>query len=52
MKLQTIKRPDGQVRYVLTLNKAIVEAKGWHKGTQLKAVFNHKGNIEIEEIKD
>ena len=49
MKLQTVKRPDGALRYVLTLPKAIVEAKKWKQGTGLKIQFNEKGNIELKE---
>ena len=46
MKLQTVKRPDGQLRYFLTLPKAIVEAIKWKQGTDLKIQFNEKGNLE------
>jgi len=49
MKLQEIKRPDGQPVYSVVLPKALVEAKGWKKGTQLKAVFNEKGNLVLTE---
>jgi len=47
MKLQ--KTPKGQ--YYLTPPKKIVEAKKWGKGQKLKAVFNERGNIELEEEK-
>ncbi len=47
MKLQETKRKDGQPVYSVVLPKALVEAKQWRKGQELKAVFNHKGNIEL-----
>ncbi|MFH1895707.1 MAG: hypothetical protein ABIJ74_04010 [archaeon] len=49
MKLQSVKRPDGALRYVLTLPKSVVEAKKWRQGTDLKIQFNEKGNIELKE---
>jgi len=49
MKLQELKRPDGKSVYLIVLPKAIVEAKQWRKGTELKALFNSKGNIELTE---
>ncbi|MFH1664162.1 MAG: hypothetical protein ABH986_05130 [archaeon] len=47
MKLQETKRPDGKPVYSIVLPKAVVKAKGFKKGQELKAVFNEKGNIEL-----
>jgi hypothetical protein len=49
LKLQQTKRADGKPVYTLVLPKAVIEAKGFKKGTELKAVFNAKGNIELTE---
>ena len=37
-------------QYKITLPKAIIEAKGWEKGNQLKVVLNQKGELVL--IKD
>jgi len=45
-----IQQPQSN-QYIITLPKILVEAKGWNKGTKLKAVFNEKGNIVLEEVR-
>ncbi len=47
MKIQ--KTNKGQ--YYLTLPRALVEAKGWDKGTKVKIRLTEKGNLELEEEK-
>ena len=34
-------------QYKITLPKAIIEAKGWHKGNDVKIVLNEKGEIVL-----
>lgn len=36
-------------QYVLTIPKAMVEAKKWKRGQELVFVFNERGNLELEE---
>jgi hypothetical protein len=48
MKLQKNEK-TGQ--YFMNLPKAIIEAKKWQKGQELKIRFNERGNIELEEVR-
>lgn len=46
---KTIDRKEN-VRYSLTLPKAIVESKGWDKGTKLICHFNQDGNLVFQKL--
>lgn len=37
-------------QYKLTIPKALVEAKGWHKGTSLKLELDSLGNLVLKEV--
>ena len=47
IKLQKFKE-----QFSITIPKVLIESKGWKKGQNLKVVFNHKGNLEITEVKE
>lgn len=36
-------------RYFITVPKAMVEAKGWKKGTELAWMFNERGELVLVE---
>ena len=36
-------------KYSIFIPKAIVEAKGWQKGIELKIKFDAKGNLVLKE---
>ena len=42
---------DNNKQYKLTLPKALMEAKGWEKGTEIKVVLDSEGNIVLKEVK-
>lgn len=46
MKLQELRG-----RFFLTIPKSIAVAKGWKKGDELITVFNAKGELVIQEVK-
>lgn len=50
MKLQQSKTKEGKTHYFLTIPMALVNAKGWKKGTELKTELDNKGNIIIKEV--
>lgn len=39
---------DNNKQYKVTLPKALIEAKGWEKGTELLVVLDDKGNIVLK----
>ena len=39
---------DNNKQYKVTLPKALIEAKGWGKGTDLLVVLDDKGNIVLK----
>ena len=47
VKLQKMKN-----QHFITIPLVLIQSKGWKKGQNLKVVFNHKGNLEIEEVKE
>ena len=51
MKLLCREKDGKIIQYMLTVPKAIAEAKGWQPGTELTFTFNEKGKIVIEEKK-
>ena len=40
---------ESKGKYSIFLPKAIVEAKGWKKGIELKVEFNQKGDLVLKE---
>ncbi len=43
VKLQQLKNSQ----YLITVDKRLVQAKGWKKGQELKWIINNKGNLEL-----
>ncbi len=39
---------DNNKQYKVTLPKALVEAKGWKKGTEIKILLDPQGNILLK----
>lgn len=39
---------DNNKQYKLTLPKAIIDAKGWKKGADIKIEFDSQGNIVLK----
>lgn len=39
---------DNNKQYKLTLPKALVEAKGWEKGSEIKVELDSEGNIVLK----
>ena len=39
---------DNNKQYKLTLPKALIDAKGWTKGTEIKVVLDKEGNIVLK----
>ncbi len=48
-RIQTL-RKGKNVTYIITIPKAIVEAKGWKKGTELTFKLQN-GDLLIQEVK-
>ena len=48
MKLQF----DNNKQYKITLPKALVEAKGWRKGSRIKVELDKQGNILLRMVDD
>lgn len=44
-----ILQKSNQGQFYITLPKKLVEAKKWERGIRLNAIFNERGNIELEE---
>ena len=43
---------DNNKQYKLTLPKALIEAKGWKKGSLIKIELDTDGNIVLKLIED
>jgi antitoxin component of MazEF toxin-antitoxin module len=41
---------DNNKQYKLTLPKALVEAKGWQKGSEVKITLDSEGNIILKVV--
>ena len=48
MKLQF----DNNKQYKLTLPKALIDAKGWKKGSEIKIELDAEGNIILKLMED
>ena len=46
MKLQF----DNNKQYKITLPKAIIDAKGWEKGDEIKIRFDKEGNLILKKV--
>ncbi|RME77840.1 AbrB/MazE/SpoVT family DNA-binding domain-containing protein [Candidatus Woesearchaeota archaeon] len=44
-----VKLQFDQKQYKLTIPKALVEAKGWRKGTRLRVELDTAGNLVLKE---
>lgn len=40
---------DSNKQYKITLPKALIDAKGWEKGTKIKIILDEKGNIILKK---
>lgn len=43
---------DNNKQYKLTLPKALIDAKGWKKGSEIKIELDAEGNILLRLIED
>jgi bifunctional DNA-binding transcriptional regulator/antitoxin component of YhaV-PrlF toxin-antitoxin module len=41
---------DNNKQYKVTLPKAIIDAKGWQKGDELKIAFDAEGNLVLKKL--
>lgn len=39
---------DNNKQYKLTLPKALIDAKGWKKGSEIKILLDSEGNIKLK----
>jgi len=47
-----VKLQFDEKQYKLTLPKALIEAKGWHKGIELRVELDEKGNLVLKKKED
>ena len=43
---------DNNKQYKLTLPKALIDAKGWKKGSEIKIALDKEGNIILKLVED
>lgn len=43
---------DNNKQYKLTLPKALIDAKGWRKGSEIKVELDQQGNIVLKLIEN
>jgi antitoxin component of MazEF toxin-antitoxin module len=43
---------DNNKQYKITLPKALVDAKGWSKGSEIKIELDHQGNIVLKVVEN